>query len=233
MKDRLRKIFVLVFICLLNFSLVTAAAAQTQPQRADVSITLNEQFFDALLETIFKNFKPVDFSIAKNESKKVKFENAAYRQGDKCNEVIRLEREVNGVRTAVRFRDGRVLAPLAFSGSYDVPLFGCADFTGWAETNVELNFDAGKQALLARIKVVNINLNGVSGLGSGVLARLMQSSIDKKINPTEILNVEKLSFLFPLESMGGNLRLRATEMRPEISPGELKVKIFYELSKAD
>ncbi len=212
--------------------------AQTQPQiqRADISITLSEQFFDALLETIFKNFKPVEFSVAKNaknKSAEIKIENAAYRKNDKCNEVIRLEREVNGVRTAVRFRDGRILAPLAFSGSYDVPLFGCADFTGWAETNVELNFDAGKQALLARVKVANINLNGVSGLGSGVLARLMQSSIDKKINPTEILNVEKLSFLFPLESMGGNLRLRATEMRPEISPGELKVKIFYELSKAD
>jgi hypothetical protein len=226
-----RKTFAVFLVLLLAAFCLNAQTAVPQTQRADVSITLNEQFFDALLETIFKNFKPVDFSIAKNESKKVKFENAAYRKSDKCNEVIRLEREVAGVRTAVRFRDGRVLAPLAFSGSYDVPLFGCADFTGWAETNVELNFDPAKQALLARVKVININLNGVSGLGSGVLARLMQSSIDKKINPTEILNVEKLSFLFPLESMGGNLRLRATEMRPEISPGELKVKIFYELGK--
>ena len=232
MKGIIEKILIGV---VMSFLAISTLHAQTpsQPQRADISITLNEQFFDALLETIFKNFKPVDFSIARNKSADVKIENAAYRKDRKCNEVIRLEREVGGVRTAVRFRDGRVLAPLAFSGSYDVPLFGCADFTGWAETNVELNFDPARQALLARVKVVNINLNGVSGLGSGVLARLMQSSIDKKINPTEILNVEKLSFLFPLESMGGNLRLRATEMRPEISPGELKVKIFYELSKAD
>jgi hypothetical protein len=229
MRNIIGRSIILSFVFLLS-CLCVGAQTPPQGQRADISITLNEQFFDALLETIFKNFKPVDFSIAKNKSADVKFENAAYRQGT-CNEVIRLEREMGGVRTAVRFRDGRVLAPLAFSGSYDVPLFGCADFTGWAETNVELNFDAAKQALLARVKVVNINLNGVSGLGSGVLARLMQSSIDKKINPTEILNVEKLSFLFPLESMGGNLRLRATEMRPEILPGELKVKIFYELGK--
>src|ERR1044072_2059217 len=196
MKGIIEKILIGV---VMSFLAISTLHAQTpsQPQRADISITLNEQFFDALLETIFKNFKTVDFSIARNKSADVKIENAAYRKDRKCNEVIRLEREVGGVRTAVRFRDGRVLAPLAFSGSYDVPLFGCADFTGWAETNVELNFDPAGTGLLARVKVVNINLNGVSGLGSGVLARLMQSSIDKKINPTEILNVEKLSFLFP------------------------------------
>src|ERR1700755_1981382 len=96
-----------------------AFSAHAQAQRADISITLNEQFFDAFLETIFKNFKPVDFSLAKNNTREVKFENAAFRKGA-CDEVIRLEREMDGVRTAVRFRDGKILAPLAFSGSYDV-----------------------------------------------------------------------------------------------------------------
>jgi hypothetical protein len=224
----INKTILLFVIFLLTFSV------QAQAQRADVSITLNEQFFDAFLETIFKNFKPVDFSLAKNgvknKASEVKFENASYRRGE-CDEVIRLEREMDGVRTAVRFRDGKILAPLAFSGSYDVPLLGCVDFTGWAETNVELNFDAGRQALLARVKVESVHLNGAGGLGGGLIAKLLQSSVDKKINPTEILNVEKISFLFPLESMGGNLRLRATEMRPEILPGELRVRIFYEMSK--
>jgi hypothetical protein len=222
-----------IFISFLLIFLLTFSV-QAQAQRADISITLNEQFFDAFLETIFKNFKPVDFSLAKNDAKskasEVKFENASYRKGA-CDEVIRLEREMDGVRTAVRFRDGKILAPLAFSGSYDVPLLGCVDFTGWAETNVELNFDAGRQALLARVKVENVHLNGAGGLGGGLIAKLLQSSVDKKINPTEVLNVEKLSFLFPLETMGGNLRLRATEMRPEILPGELRVRIFYEMSK--
>jgi hypothetical protein len=232
MKHTVRKIFI---PGILFFLLISFASAQSQPasppQRADISVTLNEQFFDAFLETVFKNFKPVDFSIAKNKSGEVKFENASYRKSGKCDEVIRLEKEIAGVRTAVRFRDGRVMAPLAFSGSYDVPLFGCVDFTGWAETNVELNFDAGKQALLARVKIVDVNLNGVTGLGSGVLARMIQSSVDKKVNPTEILNAEKLSFIFPLESMGGNLRLRATGMQPEVTPGELKIKILYEIGK--
>jgi hypothetical protein len=223
----INKILLLFFVTfLITFSV------QAQPQRADIAITLNEQFFDAFLDTLFKNFKPVEFSVAKIKNEEVKFDTVSFHpRQQKCEQVIKLEREIGGMRTAVRFRDGRIVAPLAFSGSYDVPLFGCVDFTGWAETNVELNFDPTRQALLARVKVLNVNLNGVSGLGGGLIAKLLQSSVDKKINPTEILNVEKLSFLFPLESMGGNLRLRATEMRPEISPGELKIRIFYELGK--
>jgi hypothetical protein len=233
MKDIVKKVFIGSILFFLTVSSVSAQA-QSQPERADITITLNEQFFDAFLETFFKNFKPVEFSVAKIKNTEVKFENAAYHPKDgKCSEVVKLEREISGTRTAVRFRDGRILAPLAFSGSYDIPLFGCVDFTGWAETNIELTFDQGKQSLLARVKVVNVNLNGVTGLGSGVLARLLQSSIDKKINPANILNAEKLSFILPLESQGGNLKLHATDMRPEVLPGELKIKIFYELSKAD
>jgi hypothetical protein len=210
------------------------ADAQTpQSQTGDISITLNEQFFDAFLETLFRSFKPMEFSVAKEKNAEVRFENAVYsKKQDKCG-AIKLEREISGTRTAVRFRDGVILAPLAFSGSYDIPLFGCANFTGWAETNVSLDFDREKQTLFARVKVLNVNLNGVTGLASGVLAKLMQSSIDRRINPTTILNTEKISFMFPLESMGGSMRMRATDMRPEISPGELKIKIFYELSKAD
>jgi hypothetical protein len=86
---------------------------------------------------------------------------------------------------------------------------------------------------MGRLRVVNVNLNGVTGLASGVLTKLMQNSIDKRVNPTTILNTDKLSFMFPLESMGGNLLMKATDVRPEVAPGELKIKIFYELSKAN
>ncbi len=231
MKYIFSKLFVVFIFSAILFP-AYGQAVQSQPERADVTITLNEQFFDAFLETLFKNFKPVEFSVAKVKNETVKFETAVYHPRDgKCSEVIKLEREISGMRTAVRFREGRILAPLAFSGSYDIPLVGCVDFSGWAETNVALEFDRDKQALLARVKVVNVNLNGVTGLASGVLSRLMQSSIDKKVNPTTILNTEKLSFIFPLESMGGNLQMKATEIRPEVAPGELKIKIFYELSK--
>ena len=228
----IRKIFAINLVLLSAVLCTNAQTVQPQPERADIAITLNEQFFDAFLETIFKNFKPVEFSVAKVKNEQVKFERAVYHpRGGKCNEVIKLEREISGTRTAVRFRDGKILAPLAFSGSYDIPLFGCIDFTGWAETNVTLEFDREKQTLFARVKVISVNLNGVTGLASGVLTKLMQGSIDKKVNPTTILNTEKLSFIFPLESMGGNLKMRAVDMRPELAPGELKIRIFYELGK--
>ena len=36
-------------------------------------------------------------------------------------------REMNGVRTAVRFREGKVYVPLAFSGMYSPPFVGCVE----------------------------------------------------------------------------------------------------------
>lgn len=222
-------------IILLSVTLsLNAQNTPPPPQTTDVTITLNEKFFDGFLELLFRDFKPMEFSVAKVKGQEVRFENASFRRvkdNEKCSEVIKLEREISGTRTAVRFRDGKMMAPLAFSGSYDIPLFGCVDFTGWAETQILLDFDREKQALMARVKVNTINLNGVTGLASGALGKLMQNTVDKKVNPTTLLSVDKLSFVFPLESMGGNLKMRATDMRPEVSPGELKIRIFYELTK--
>lgn len=223
-----------ILLCGLVFANAQSQNPTPQPQRSEVSIILNEQFFDAFLETMFRDFKSMEFSVAKVKGEEVRFENASYRplkENEKCVEVIKLEKEISGTRTAVRFRDGKMIAPVAFSGSYDIPLIGCVDFTGWADTQILLDFDRDKQALMARVKVNNINLNGVSGLGSSMLAKLMQNTVDKKVNPTAILTADKLSFVFPLESMGGNLKVRATDMRPEVSPGELRVRVFFELSK--
>ena len=87
---------------------------------------------------------------------------------------------MNGVRTAVRFRDGKILAPLAFSGSYNPPFVGCVPFSGWAESVIDLEFDQNSQRLIARARVLNVNLNGTGGIGGSVVAKLVQGSIDKK-----------------------------------------------------
>src|SRR5438128_2585066 len=94
-------------------------------QKAEVTISLNESFFDTLFDSVFKNFDPPEFSIVENKT-------------SGCNESIKILREMNGVRTAVRFREGKIYMPLAFSGSYAPPFVGCVDFAGWAEANVDL-----------------------------------------------------------------------------------------------
>src|SRR5205814_779652 len=74
-------------------------------------------------------------------------------QTSPCTESIKILREMNGVRTAVRFREGKIYVPLAFSGSYEPPFIGCVDFAGWAETNIDLEFDRAGRRLIGRARV--------------------------------------------------------------------------------
>lgn len=150
-----------------------------------------------------------------------------------CNESIRLLREIDGVRTAVRFRDGKIYTPIAFSGSYNPPLIGCIEFQGWAETNIDLEYDKQSRKLLGRVRVLSVNLGGVTNLASGVLSRLVQGAIDRKINPIEILQADKLSFVVPIQNANSSLRMRATGVRHEITNGVLNVHISYEFSKTN
>ena len=241
------KILSLIFSLLL-----VASAANAQAPTGEVTVTFNEQFFDALLDALFNNLKQPDFPLAANDGSKFKVqsskplvtsfsasENAPLQnpkskiQNPKCDEVIRLQREINGVRTAVRFRDGQIYAPIAFSGAYNPPLVGCMEFRGYAETRIDLHFDRDKQALIGTINVLNVQLGSVANMAGGILARFVQSTIDKKINPIEILRADKLSFVIPVQNAGGSLRLRATDMRHEIGNGVLNVRVNFEFLKGE
>ena len=137
---------------------------------------------------------------------------------------------MNGVRTAVRFREGKIYVPLAFSGDYAPPFVGCVEFAGWAESYVDLEFDKNSQRLLGRVRVVNINLNGTGGIGGTLIARLLQSSIDRKMNPVEVLTLDKLSFGLPVHGTG-KLRMRAAGVRPVMGDGVINMHIDYTFSK--
>lgn len=219
-------------ICLAVFLFISAANAQ----KAEVSVGLNEAFFDALLDSIFLNFDPLEFSMAETAPRRTKSDNGvraasnSFVKKSECKETIKVLREMNGVRTAVRFRNGKILVPIAFSGSYSPPLVGCVEFAGWAEANLDLEVDREGQRLTGRARVLNVNLNGTGGIGSSVVARLVQRSIDKKINPIEIIRLDKLSFALPIRD-AGNLRMRALGARHEVTNGVLVLTISYEFVK--
>jgi hypothetical protein len=59
---------------------------------------------------------------------------------------------------------------------------------------------------------------------------MVQSSIDKKLNPIEIINLEKLSFPFTLQNQA-KLRMHAVGVRYEVVPGALNIIISYEFVK--
>ena len=237
----MKKIYVLIFTVLL-------LAPFARAQQAEVTIQLNEPFFDALLDAILKSSTPLEFPLAENGSKfKVQSSkslvasfsesNSDYRQTktsspkSQCSETIRLQREIDGVKTAVRFRDGKIYAPIAFSGNYNPPLIGCVAFSGWAETNVELEYDAEKQSLIGRARVLNVSLSGTGGVGGSLVTRLVQSAIDKRVNPIQILPADKISFVVPIQNSGA-LRMKAIGIRPEIANGVLNVRVVYEFLKS-
>src|SRR5687768_11965473 len=203
-------------------------------QRPEVTITLNETFFDGVLDALFLNAGPIEFSIAANQppsSQVPKYSRSFNENGSRpCKEVIQLHRENNGVRTAVRFREGKILAPLAFSGNYNPPFVGCVSFAGYAETVIDLEFDQQNQRLIARARVLNVSLNSTGGVGGSMIAKLVQGSIDKKVNPIELFRMEKVSWLLPVQN-NTTLRMKAIGLRHEIVNGALAVSIAYEFVK--
>jgi hypothetical protein len=208
---------------------VGSAAAQ---QKAEVTISLNEAFFDSALEALFQSGAPLEFSIAENRTERAepRIVNASFSGvGKECSETIKIQREINGVRTAVRFRDGKILAPLAFSGNYNPPFVGCVPFSGWAESVIDLEFDQNSQRLVARARVLNVNLNGTGGIGGSVVAKLVQSSIDKKVNQIELFQLSKLTFTVPVK--GSELQMRATGVRHELQNGVINVVVSYEFTR--
>jgi len=210
------------------------AVFSAQAQRPEVTITLNETFFDGVLDALFQNAGPIEFSIASNGTQNTQQPRQvlSFRESSNgsCKEVIQLQRENNGVRTAVRFREGKILAPLAFAGNYNPPFVGCVSFAGYAETSIDLEFDQQNQRLIARARVLNVSLNGTGGVGGSVIAKLVQGSIDKKINPIEIFRMERLSFLVPVQNTGG-LRMKAVGVRHDVDNGLLRIHIAYEFAK--
>lgn len=191
-----------------------------QAQTAEVMVSLNEQFFDAVLDATFTNLKQPDFPLSD-------------KPGGKCDERVKLEREMNGVKTAVTFREGKIMAPIAFTGTYDAPLLSCMDFRGWAETQLDLEVDQTANTLIARAKVKNVQVNNIPSFAGGIVARLLQGSIDKKINPVKILVLDKLSFVVPVSVAEGSLKMNAKSLRYEVGQNTLNVFITYEFSKVE
>ncbi len=219
--------------CLAVFLFFSFATAQSV-QKAEVTVGLNEAFFDALLDSVFQNLDPPRFTIAQEKTGLddlvASFLGGPSETPSTCDESVKLLREINGVRTAVRFREGRIYVPLAFSGNYEPPFVGCVEFTGWAETNIDLEVDQTGQRLVGRVRVVNVNLNGTGGIGGTMIAKLLQRSIDKNMNPIEIMKFDKLSFLLPIPN-SGTLRMKATGVQSDVANGSLNIKVAYEFSK--
>jgi hypothetical protein len=187
-------------------------------------VTVNEQFLNSFLTAIFDNLQEPSMPLTAGGA-------STQGPGAQCASEIRLKREVGGVRTAVHFENGRIIGPLAFAGAYYSSLLGCFEFSGWADSEVNLEFNREHRALVARFRLRDIHLSDVPPLANGPLVNMVQTAIDRRYNPVDLITLEQLSTVVNIQPAKGALRLRAKEIRPEISPAGLTLHVTYEFVK--
>ena len=188
---------------------------------AEATVTINEQFLNAFLAAMFDNLKEPSMPLTIGGAQSTA----------QCPSEIRMKREVDGTHTAVHFENGRIAGTLAFAGAYSASLVGCIEFSGWANTDVNLSYDAARRAVIARFQVRDIQLKNAPAVLNGPLLGIVQGAIDRRYNPVELFTLEKLSTRVDIQPAGGALQLRAREVRTEITPSAVTLHIIYEFVK--
>ena len=206
------------------------ASPNAHAQRTEITISFTEQFFDTLLDAVFQHAPPPEFSLAHTQASGSNLgQRNSFAPSAQCRESIRILRQNGAARTGVKFRQGQIHAPIAFSGNYNPPFIGCVAFTGLADAIIDLEFDQSNQRLIARARVQDVSLNGTGGVGSSLVARMVQGTIDKKINPIEIVRTDKVTFVMPVKN--ANIRMRAVGFSPEVTGGQLNIRVAYEFER--
>lgn len=196
------------------------------------SIALNQQFFDTVLATIFRDMNAPAFplSLTGQNTRETDFQpqTIAFQQNT-CEQKITLLPEGSGVKTGVRLENGRINAPLAFSGNASV-LGGCYSFSGWAQANLNLRYDATQQTVFGQIEVETVNLDGVTPLVGGIIARFVQASLNQRVNPIVILRGEQIALSLPIAATNGTLNAKVKEVRADVKENALSLYVTFDFA---
>jgi hypothetical protein len=165
------------------------------PPPGTAVIELDEQFFGALLDSIFRDLNKPAFP--------------------------------PDVKTGVLMRDGKVIVPLAFSGTYNL-LGNCQNLRGTAEAGLDFRFAAEEQTLYGQLNVAGVNLEGMSPVLSGFVTAFVQGAINQRVNPLVLLRGQQLTLAIPVQAAGGALRAQAREVHEEAKDGKLRLHVTYD-----
>lgn len=191
-----------------------------------VTVSIDEKFFDSLLGTIFNKLGPPQLKLSQNQSQPL-IQPATFQGG--CNSVVVLNSESGNVKTGVHFTGGKIIAPLAFSGSYNL-MSQCIQFKGTAKATVDLSFDVGKQTVFGTLNVDEVNLEGVNPIVSTLVTAFVRRAIDERLNPFPVLPTSQVSLSVPVQVSGGTLKAVVKDVRSEIQEGTLKLYLAYDFS---
>lgn len=186
-------------------------------------IQLKQEFFTPVFQSILREGSSPSFPLSLTGTP----------SDQPINEIacgkITLKPEGSGTTTAVKMEGGQILVPIAFTGN--VSTFGnCFDFNGWAQANLELRYDETQQAVFGQINVQTVNLDGVAPVVSGLITPVVQSTLNNRVNPVQILRGDQIALKVPIQSTGTTLQARVRDVRAEIKDNALSLYVTYNFS---
>lgn len=196
-----------------------------------VVVAISDSFFDGLLGTVFRDLGQPTFNLARATSAPAapEFRPVAFQGG--CTNSVTLAAEGSGARTQVQFTNGKIAAPLVFSGQYNV-LGNCTQFKGWAQTTIQLSFDQPSQTLYGRVNVEGVNLEGVNPFANNFVTVFVRTAIDSRVNPIQFLRPQQLQLMIPIQASNGSVKATVKDVRSEVVDGALRLHITYDFSGA-
>jgi hypothetical protein len=186
------------------------------PPPGTAVVELDEQFFGALLDSIFRDLNKPAFPPA---------------AGEGCQNQVVIEPGAGDVKTGVLMRDGKVIVPLAFSGTYNL-MGNCQNLRGTAEAGLEFRFAPEEQTLYGQLNVAGVNVEGMSPVLSGFVTAFVQGAINQRVNPLVLLRGQQLTIAIPVQAAGGTLSAQAREVHEEAKDGKLRLLVTYDFKGA-
>jgi hypothetical protein len=214
---------------------IPGARVQAPPAGGDppgtVVVAISNGFFDELLGTVFRDLGPPTFNLAgtSDQPDSSNISPAVFQGG--CANSVTLAADANNTKTQVQFADGKISAPLVFSGKYNL-LGNCTEFKGWAQTTIQLSFDQPRQTLYGRVNVEGVNLEGVAPFANNFVTVFVRTAIDSRVNPIQFLGPQQLQLLIPVQASNGSVKAEVKDVRAEVQDGSLRLHITYDFSGA-
>ncbi len=199
------------------------------------NVVLNQQFFDTVLTTIFRDMNAPAFPLnltGKNnsdETPRPQTASLALQSGGNCDGKITLQPTGSNVATGIRLENGKITAPLAFTGSTAI-VGQCINFAGWAQATLALRYDETQQTVFGQINVETVNLDGISPLVSGFVTPLVQNTINQKVNPIVILRGSQIALNLPIAATNGTLKANVKDVRSEIKENALNLYVTFDFA---
>ena len=220
---------------------VRAPDAGAQPAGTAV-LSLDENFFNTLLGTLFAEVGTPSFNLSAGNTVGPSWVSPASagavryveaQAGGGCPGRVTIVGERGGTRTGVRLQAGEITSPLAFQGSYAVPLLGtCINFSGTADAQIATFFKPEEQTLYGQINVRTVNLDNIAAAYGPAITSLVQTALNRSVNPITIMRGSPLTISMPISAAGGTLRGEARDVRSEVQDGTLRLHVTYDFKGA-